>query len=90
MALYAKIKCGNCGHDFELYRSDIEGRQEPPQCPHCFKRMTRKHWDSLVNAFLTAHDWNYQTKKASGERGTPLFFAEFREKVVPADKITIN
>ena len=90
MALYAKIKCGNCGHSFEMYHSDMESRREPPKCPHCFKQMTHKHWDYLVNAFLTAHDWNYQVAKSNGERGTPLFSAEFREKVVPADKITMN
>ena len=90
MALYAKIKCGNCGHTFELFHSDMDSSRKPTRCPHCLRQMTDKHWETLVDAFMTAYDWNYQNAKASAERGIPNFTVEFRNKFVPTHKVTMN
>lgn len=90
MSLYAKISCGNCGHSFELYHSSMNDRENPMRCPHCLQKMDEKHWENLIDAFYTAHDWNYQCLKAHTEHNSPMFTAEFMCKNVPRDKICLD
>ena len=85
--LYVKTACGNCGRNFEIYSREINRRDDPIRCPHCLRQMEPKQWDNLVNAFLTAADWNYQVLKAHREHGSPLFHVEFHSKHVPQSKI---
>ena len=85
--LYAKVACGNCGNTFEIYSKEFNRRETPIRCPHCLRQMEPKQWDNLVNAFLTAVDWNYQSTKAHQEHGSPLFQVEFHSKHVPREKI---
>lgn len=85
--LYIKIECGSCGNDFEIYNRDINPREDPIRCPHCLRKMDRKHWGNLIDAFLTACDWNYQNRKANQEHDTPLFQVEFVSKHVPQKMI---
>ena len=85
--LYVKAACGNCGRNFEIYSREINRRDDPVRCPHCLRQMERKHWENLVNSFLTAADWNYQVLKAHQEHGSPLFQVEFHSKHVPREKI---
>lgn len=85
--LYVKIACGNCGRNFEIYNSEINRRGDPVRCPHCLRQMEGKHWENLIDAFLTTTDWNYQIMKAHQEHGSPLFRVEFLSKHVPREKI---
>ena len=85
--LYVKAVCGNCGHGFEIYSREINRREDPIRCPHCLKQMEPRHWDNLINAYMTTADWNYQNVKAHTEHGSPLFQVEFVSKYVPQDKI---
>ena len=87
--IYAKVLCGNCGNHFELYHQTFNDRKNPVRCPHCLQQMDGKHWENLINAFYTLHDWNYQCLKAHGEHGSPMFSVEFVSKNVPRDKIII-
>ena len=85
--LYVKISCGNCKNDFEIYSREINFRDDPVRCPHCLRQMEAKHWNNLIDAFLTAADWNRQALKTHQEHGTPLFQVEFCSKHVPYSKI---
>lgn len=85
--LYVKAACGNCGRNFEIYSREINRREAPVRCPHCLRQMDSRHWDNLINAYMTASDWNYQNIKAHTEHGSPLFQVEFLSKHVPQAKI---
>lgn len=85
--LFVKVACGNCGRNFEIYSREINFRDHPIRCPHCLRQMEKKHWNNLIDAFLTAADWNTQNVKAHQEHNTPLFQVEFLSKHVPREKI---
>ncbi len=85
--LYVKAACGNCGRNFEIYSREINRRDDPIRCPHCLRQMEPRHWDNLINAYMTTADWNYQNIKAHTEHGSPLFQVEFVSKHVPQAKI---
>ena len=85
--LYVKTACGNCGRNFEIYSREINRRDDPIRCPHCLRQMEPRHWDNLINAYMTTADWNYQNIKAHTEHGSPLFQVEFVSKHVPQAKI---
>ena len=85
--LYIKVSCGNCRHDFEIYSHEVNFRDSPVRCPHCLKKMDARHWNNLIDAYLTAADWNYQNTKAHIEHGSPLFQVEFVNKYVPQEII---
>ena len=85
--LYVKAVCGNCGRNFEIYSREINRRDDPIRCPHCLRQMEPRHWDNLINAYMTTADWNYQNIKAHTEHGSPLFQVEFVSKHVPQAKI---
>ena len=88
--LYVKATCGNCENDFEIYSREINFRDDPVRCPHCLRKMELRHWENLINAYMTAADWNYQNIKAHTEHGSPLFQVEFCSKHVPYGKILEN
>lgn len=88
--LYVKMKCGTCGNDFEIYSNEMNHRDKPIRCPHCLRQMDARHWDNLINAYMTATDWNYQNRKAHNEHNSPLFVAEFITKHVPQELIQAN
>lgn len=88
--LYVKMSCGCCGNAFEIYSREMNFRDTPVRCPHCLQQMDNKQWNNLIDAFLTAADWNGQGLKAHGEHGSPLFQAEFISKHVPQSKIIKN
>ena len=85
--LYIKVSCGNCRHDFEIYSHEVNFRDAPVRCTHCLQQMDARHWNYLVDAYMTAADWNYQNTKAHIEHGSPLFQVEFVNKYVPQEKI---
>lgn len=85
--LYAKVACGNCGNTFEIYSKEFNRRETPIRCPHCLRQMDGRHWNNLIDAYMTTADWNYQNIKAHTEHGSPLFQVEFVSKHVPQDKI---
>ena len=85
--LYVKAACGNCGRNFEIDGREINRRDAPIRCPHCLLQMESRHWDNLINAYMTTADWNYQNIKAHTEHGSPLFQVEFVSKHVPQAKI---
>lgn len=86
MSLYVKVSCGNCKSKFELYHNTLQ-TEKGYRCPHCMQKVAPKTWERLVDAFMTAHDLNYQTLKAHNERGTALFSFEFANKEIPTEKI---
>ena len=90
MSVYAKLDCENCGNSFEVYQTNINERGKPVHCPHCFQQMDKKHWDGLIDAFYTVHDWNYQNLKAHSEHGTAGFKLQLIYKDVPQEKIKFD
>ena len=90
MSLYAKVRCGNCGGKFDIYRKDFEAQDFAPRCPFCNTQMSDNQWDNLSNAYHTLWDWNTQTAKAHDEHGAPLWSAELVRMFVPREKIREN
>lgn len=88
--LYVKLTCGTCGFDFEIYHSEMNQRDHPIRCPHCLRQMRDRHWQNLIDAYMTAADWNREVLKSYLEFGAPRFEAEFMSKHVPHEMTLEN
>lgn len=86
MSLFAKVRCDNCGGNFEIYHKQFVNQAPVAACPHCNTKMTEKQWKNLINCYHTTLDWNAQCIKSHEDHGAPLFSVELHRHFVRRNK----